>query len=109
MASIDTDLLLDIVHSDAAGISARKADVYCKMVEDLKLLKQAIEAKGKPSNEARSILIKIRGHYFEKYQARLPLKALPTQVSFLNTNYNLREITKEYLEDIKSLEKELEQ
>lgn len=108
MASIDTQLLLDIVHHDKSAISPRITDVYCKMVEDLKGLKEAIENKGNPSPEIQSILKNVRGKYYEIYRRRIPLDRLPETILYNNKVYRIREITKEYLNDILKLEQELE-
>ncbi|NRB53904.1 MAG: hypothetical protein HRU41_40015 [Saprospiraceae bacterium] len=109
MASIDTQLLLDIVHHDKSEISPRIADVYCKMVEDLKVLKAAIENKSNPSPEIMSILNNVRGKYYEIYKRRIPLGHLPETILYNNEVYDIKEITKEYLNDILKLEQELEQ
>lgn len=108
MASINTQLLLDIVHHGKSEISPRITKVFCEMVEDLKILKEAIENKGNPSPEIQSILNNVRGKYHEIYRTRIPLNRLPETVLYNNKIYPIREITQEYLNDILKLEQELE-
>lgn len=108
MASIDTELLIDIINHGNSQINPRIAEVYCEMVEDLKILKDSIEKKGRQSPALQPILKNIRGKYHEIYKTRIPLNSLPETISYNNKTYKIRDITKEFFDDILKLEEELE-
>ena len=109
VTTIDIDFLRDLVLENTTNISPQLAAVYDQMVEDMKMLLDAIRNKEfRASLQPEKKFMMRGGSYYEQYQARLALREVPSLVTYRSKEYNLREITAEYLYEIKRLEEELE-